>query len=105
MLLLTVLDGKDTAHCCREISKSRQVNVGNIVHLKECGTDRADDYKHHTPIGVFNGIRSRLLIRLTFVFEPTCDVSSLRIVMRPVNDAALRTPNVLAVKRNTIAFL
>ena len=61
----------------------------------------SDDYKHTTPIGV----NQVLLIRLAFVFQPTCDVSSLRIVVCPVNDSALRIPNVLAVKADVVAFL
>jgi hypothetical protein len=50
MFLLTVPDGKDTAQCCREISKSRQVMFGNIAHLKECETDSYPMTINMTPL-------------------------------------------------------
>jgi len=73
----------------------------DIALLKECRILLLRRYKHDTPIGV----NQVLLIRLPFVFQPARHVSSLGIVVRPMNDAALRVPNVLSVKPNTVAFL
>src|SRR6185295_11270139 len=99
-----MLDGKDTAQSRREISNSRQVDVWQ--HRTPKGVRNrlvSDDYKHGTPTGWWDQIT--LLIGLPFVFEPPSHMSSLRVVVCPVNDSALRIPNVLAVKRNTVAFL
>ena len=39
-----------------------------------------------------------LLVRLPLVFQPTCDMPAIRVVVGPVNDTALRVPFVLAKK-------
>ena len=48
---------------------------------------------------------SPLLISSAIMFHPARDVSSLRIMVSPMNLTALRAPNVLAIKADTVAFL
>ena len=46
-----------------------------------------------------------LLIDLPVVFEPTCHVPPVRVVVRPVDHASLFVPHVLAVEAYAIASL
>ena len=40
---------------------------------------------------------------LAIVDYPTCDMPASRIVVRPMNDAALFVPDILAVEANAVA--
>jgi hypothetical protein len=46
-----------------------------------------------------------LLIDPSVVFDPTCHVRSFRVVVRPVDHAALFVPHVFAVEAYTVGFL
>lgn len=46
-----------------------------------------------------------LLIGPPVVFDPTCRVSPLRVVVRPVDHTALFVPHVFAVEAYAVAFL
>ena len=56
-----------------------------------------------------NNIRTtpavQLLKRLAIVLYPTGDVPALRVVGRPVDDAALLVLDILAIKANAVAYL
>ena len=47
----------------------------------------------------------RLLVNSPSVFDPTCDVATIRVVVCPVDDATLLVPHVLAIETHAIAFL
>lgn len=44
-----------------------------------------------------------LLKRLAIVLYPACDMPALRVMVRPMNDAAFFVPNILAVEANRVA--
>jgi len=46
-----------------------------------------------------------LLIGPPVVFEPTCRVPPVRVVVRPVDHASLFVPEIFAVEAHAIAFL
>ena len=39
------------------------------------------------------------------MFYPTCDMPTLRVMVRPVDDPALFVPHILAAKTNAVAYL
>lgn len=49
--------------------------------------------------------RRHLLKRLAIVFHPTRDVPPFRIMVCPMDDPTFRTPDIFAVKADTVAFL
>ena len=50
-------------------------------------------------------VRRQLLIRLAIVFYPTCDMPTLRVMVRPMDDPAFFVPDILAVKADAVAYL
>ena len=49
--------------------------------------------------------RRELLICLAIVYHPTCDMPTLRVMMRPMDDPAFFIPDILAVEAHTVAYL
>jgi hypothetical protein len=45
------------------------------------------------------------LKRLAIVFYPTCDMPTLRVMVRPMDDSAFLVPDILAVKADAVAYL
>ena len=48
--------------------------------------------------------RHQLFIRLAIVYYPTCDMTTLRVMVRPMDDAAFFVPDILAVKADAVAY-
>jgi hypothetical protein len=46
-----------------------------------------------------------LLKYLAVVFYPTGDMPALRVMVRPMDEAAFCVPNILAVKADAVAYL
>ena len=46
-----------------------------------------------------------LLISLAIMHNPTCDMSTLWVMVRPMDDAAFFIPDILAIKKNPVADL
>ena len=44
-----------------------------------------------------------LLISLAIMHNPTCDMPTLWVMVRPMDDAAFFIPDILAIKTNTVA--
>ena len=44
------------------------------------------------------------LIRFALVHQPSCDMSALWVVVRPVDDAAFCVPDVLTAEANAVAY-
>ena len=46
-----------------------------------------------------------LLISFAVMYNPACDMPTLWIMVRPMDDAAFFIPDILAIKKNTVADL
>jgi len=49
--------------------------------------------------------RYHLLIRFALVYHPSCDMPALRVMVRPMDDAAFRFPDIFAAKANPVSYL
>ena|SRR5258705_3048066 len=49
--------------------------------------------------------RRQLLKRLAIVLYPTCDMPTLRVMVRPMDDPAFFVPDILAAKADAVAYL
>ena len=54
---------------------------------------------------VFGSRMLSLLISLAIMHNPTCDMPTLWVMVRPMDDAALFVPDLLAIKANAIPDL
>ena len=63
-------------------------------------------FRHHSEAAQRSGsapARRQLLKRLAIVFYPTCDMPTLRVMVRPMEDSAFGIPDILAVEADSVA--
>ena len=58
---------------------------------------------NESPLVPFRLRGHQLLIRLAIVYDPTCDMTTLRVMMRPMDNSAFFIPDILAVEADTVA--